>query len=92
MSFSKERQDYHLTPRGWEEGSFQGDALGGKKAVDIPIDRVLTISCYDEKASPHSKPIFYDRIAWESDGEAKIQALIKQFGEKPQWFGYEIMR
>ena len=35
MSFSKECQDYHLTPRGWVKGSFEGDALGGKKEVDI---------------------------------------------------------
>jgi len=92
MSFSKERQDYHLTPRGWEKGSFKGDALGGKKDVDIPIDRVLTISCYDEKSSPYSKSMFYDNITWESDDKAKIDALINQFGDKPNWFGYKKMK
>jgi len=92
MSFSKERQDYHLTPRGWEEGSFEGDALGGKKRVDIPIDRVLTISCYDEKTSPYSEPTFYDRITWKSGDKAKIDVLINQFGSKPKWFGYKKMK
>ncbi|MGA1980603.1 MAG: hypothetical protein ABSG99_08620 [Sedimentisphaerales bacterium] len=92
MSFSKERQDYHLTPRGWEEGSFEGDAIGGKKEVALPIDRVLTISCYDEKSSPYSKSRFYDKIAWESDDKAKIKALKKEFGDKPNWFGYKLMK
>ncbi|MCK5226150.1 MAG: hypothetical protein KAQ89_05485 [Planctomycetes bacterium] len=89
MSFSKERQDYHLTPRGWEEGIFQGDVLGGKKDIDIPADMVLTISCYDEKSYPYSKSMFYDKIIWKSDDKAKMNALIKKFGDKPDWFGYD---
>ena len=92
MSFSKERQDYHLTPQGWEKGSFQGDALGGKKHVDIPKDRVLTISCYDEKSSPFSEPFFYDNISWKSDDEKKIDALTEKYGVKPDWFGYKQMK
>jgi len=89
MSFSKERQDYHLTPRGWEEGAFQGDVLGGKKDVEIPQDRVLTISCYDEISSPYSKPSFYDKITWKSNNQQKIIALTKEFGDRPDWFGYK---
>jgi hypothetical protein len=66
--------------------------LGGKKDVDIPIDRALTISCYDEQSSPYSKSRFYDRIAWESDDKAQIKALKKEFGDKPNWFGYKLMK
>jgi hypothetical protein len=83
MSFSKERQYYHLTPRGWEEGSFEGDAIGRKKEIAIPIDRVLTISCYDEKTSHYSESRFYDTISWKSSDVAKIKDLKKEFGDKP---------
>lgn len=89
MSFSKERQDYHLTPHGWVEGSFEGDTLGGKKHVDTPMDRVLTISCYDEKSSSYSEPFFYDKITWRFDDKNRIDALIKKYGDKPDWFGYK---
>ena len=41
MSLSKERAEYHLTPEGWVEGSFYGDAVGGRVIRDIPEDRVL---------------------------------------------------
>lgn len=58
MSFSKERQDYHLTPKGWIEGTFKGDGIGGAQEVEIPPDRVLTISCYDELSSPYAKKIY----------------------------------
>jgi len=43
MSLSKECQEYHLTPRGWVEGSFKGNAFVGSKNVKIPKDRVLTM-------------------------------------------------
>jgi len=62
MSLSKECQEYHLTPQGWIEGTFNGDAVGGKKEVETPMDRVLTIGCYDEIPSAYSEPYFYDRI------------------------------
>jgi hypothetical protein len=38
MSLSKECQEYHLTPRGWVEGTFKGDALGGSNVVEPPDD------------------------------------------------------
>lgn len=88
MSISKERQDYHLTPRGWIEGSFKGDAFGGATEVPIPPDRVLTIACYDELPAPHSKSKFYDRVVWEAEDKNLIEQLKKKWGERPDWFGY----
>lgn len=44
MSLSKECQEYHLTPAGWGEGSFHGDAIDGKQLVAPPEDRVAAIS------------------------------------------------
>ena len=89
MSLSKESQEYHLTPRGWIEGSFRGDVLGSSKDVGIPKDRVLTIACYDELPSVYSKPYFYDQVVWESEDKQAINHLKKKYGDKPDWFGYE---
>lgn len=91
MSFSKECQEYHLTPRGWTEGSFQGDVLGGSNELPNPSDRVLTIACYDEISSAFSKPRYYDNVVWESEDRNKIAKLRAKWGEKPNWFGYEKM-
>ncbi|MFA5784762.1 MAG: hypothetical protein WC962_07765 [Phycisphaerae bacterium] len=90
MPLSRERQDYHLTPRGWEKGTFVGDNFGGREDVEIPVDRVLTISCYDELSSPYSKSRLYDKIVWKSDDEEKIQILLDKYSNKPDWFGYQV--
>ncbi len=89
MSFSKECQEYHLTPQGWVVGSFMGDALGASEKVEIPQDRVLTIACYDELSSAFSKPYFYDRVIWESEDKDLLEKLKKQYGNRPDWFGYK---
>ena len=91
MSLSKEYQEYHLTPNGWIEGSFKGDAFGGFNKLPNPSDRVLTIACCDEISSPYSKPSYYDNITWESEDKNKIAKLKAKWGEKPNWFGYEKM-
>jgi hypothetical protein len=54
MSLSKERQEYHLTPNGWVEGSFFGDVVGGREELPTPVDRVLTVACYAELPSAFS--------------------------------------
>ncbi len=90
MSFSKERQEYHLTPRGWIEGTFDGGLLGGGlKEVVPPDDRVLTVECYDEMSSSFSQPHFYDRVSWTSEDTDKVESLKKKFGSRPDWFGYK---
>jgi len=89
MSLSKEYQEYHLTPKGWIEGSFKADLFGGSLQKEIPKDRVLTIRCYDEITHPKAKPHLYDKIVWKLDDEERITTLKNKFGEKPKWFGYE---
>jgi hypothetical protein len=89
MSLSKEHQEYHLTPRGWVEGSFKGDALGGFTEVEVPNDRVLTIACYDELPSVYSKPHLYDRVVWESPDKELVNQLKERYGDRPDWFGYK---
>ncbi|TLX72848.1 hypothetical protein E9993_17055 [Labilibacter sediminis] len=89
MSFSKEKQEYHLTPDGWVQGSFYGDALGGKNEVAVPKNRVITIVCIDDKTSPYSETDYYDLISWESKDKQLIKELQKQWGKRPDWFGYK---
>lgn len=89
MSFSKESQEYHLTPKGWVLGSFKGDALGGSEERPIPKDRVLTIICVDELSSPYSSPKYYDRIIWKSDNQELVSETKRKWGNKPDWFGYK---
>jgi|GEM_PF-4305871 len=38
MFLSRERQDYHLTPKGWIEGPFKGNAFGSIQEVEIVRD------------------------------------------------------
>ena len=92
MALSRERQEYHLTPCGWVEGSFKGDALGGSNEVDIPSDRVLTVCCYDELPAFGADPYFYDEIVWKCEDENLIEQLQAEYGKRPDWFGYKMMK
>ena len=92
MSLSKEYQEYHLTLKGWVKGSFQADFLGSSENVVTPDDRFLTIHCYDEQASVYSKSIYYEEKIWESDDKNQIKKLKQRYGEKPDWFGYKMMK
>ncbi len=92
MSLSKECYTYHLTPRGWVEGTFEADTLGSSRIKGTPKDRVLTICCYDEQTSLHSKSFFYDKTVWESDDPNMVKKLTKKYGKKPNWFGYKEMK
>ena len=92
MSVSKERQEYHLTPRGWVEGSFKGDVIGGSNEVPTPPDRVLTIACYDELPSAFSKAYFHDQVVWHTEDRQLVEQLKAKWGERPDWFGYREMK
>jgi hypothetical protein len=92
MSYSKECQEYHLTPSGWVKGTFKGDELGGRTIVPPPEDRVLTVLCYDELSSAYAEPHYYDREAWESDDKDAIRRLKEKFGHRPDWFGYDLKK
>lgn len=85
MALSKEYQYYHLTPKGWISGSFEGDALGGSYQVAIPEDRVLTILFIDEIPAPKVKPIYRTQVDWQSDNVKDIRRLKEEFGELPEY-------
>jgi len=87
VGLSTERQQYHLTPRGWITGTFHPD-MGRPTEVPTPEDRVLTLECVDKQSSIYAKPTAHDFVAWASTDKAAIEELQKQFGEKPDWFGY----
>ena len=90
MSLSKERQEYHLTPGGWIEGTFHRDF--GVDVVPVPEDRVLTICCVDElfrASGTLFESGFRDYVEWESDDKKAIEGLKRKYGEKPDWFGYK---
>lgn len=91
MTLSKEIYEYHLTPNGWVEGSFKGDAIGGETEVEIPVDRVLTIKCYDELPHVFAKPLLYDKIIWKTENKVLLEKLKNQYGKRPDWFGYKQM-
>ena len=90
MSLSIEYYEYHLTPNGWIDGTFQADILGGSIEVEIPIDRVLTIKCYDELISAFSESVYYEEETWKCEDEKLINKLKKIYGN-PNWFGYKHM-
>lgn len=62
MSESDEWTDWHLTPRGWEEGSQKLDFVGYQEKP-VPKDGVMTCRYSEKLSSPFSKS--------KNDGEIK---------------------
>ncbi|WP_446744288.1 hypothetical protein [Silvibacterium acidisoli] len=83
MSASYEYQDYHLTPRGWENGSHREDGTG-KTNVEPPPDRVMTTR-WEETWNIGAKDIKKRLdVTWKSDNKEAIESLIAQFGDSPR--------
>jgi hypothetical protein len=83
MGLSKERYEYHLTSRGWMDGSFYGDVKGGQKMRETPSDRVMTL-VVSEVLDEGLRPNVYDQIAWQSDDQLEIKRLLAEFGDRPK--------
>jgi hypothetical protein len=83
MSASHEWTEWHLTPRGWEEGSTLVD-FGRITQKPPPLDRVLTCKYTVKLSSPFSRFDTTTRIEWKSDNQHIIEELIAQFGECPE--------
>jgi hypothetical protein len=79
---SDEWTDYHLTERGWEEGSLKSDGEGVTH-VDLPDDRVLTIRRHERQGSPYSQMQVWSETEWESDDKKRLKELLAQFGSRP---------
>ncbi|MFL6439340.1 MAG: hypothetical protein ACJ71Q_17320 [Terriglobales bacterium] len=82
MSLSKEWTDWHLTPRGWEEGSTEVD-FGHVTEKDPPPDRVLTSRFSEELSSAYSKMSRWHNERWRSPDEGAVKALLEKFGPPP---------
>ncbi|MGL1900922.1 MAG: hypothetical protein OCC49_02210 [Fibrobacterales bacterium] len=90
MSYEKELQEYHLTPRGWEQGSFNSSS-GFHDPVPIPKDRVLTLGCAEERDYGEDPPEYSESTLWKSEEDSSIVILKKEFGDRPNWYGYKKM-
>ena len=83
MSASHEWTERHLTPRGWEGGSWKID-FGSTHYKEPPPDRVLSCTYHEKLSSVFSQMQKYVDEVWRSDDEAQIKELIEQFGECPE--------
>ncbi len=83
MSLSHEWWEYHLTPKGWIEGSKQLD-FGGEQKKDIPKDRVLSVRFHERLASAFSKSDdWYEEFFRSPNNKELVQSLITKFGALP---------
>jgi hypothetical protein len=83
MSASHEWSEWHLTPRGWERGSWKTD-FGSIHHEDPPPDRVLTCKYHEKVSSSFSQIRKYVEELWRLDYESRIKELIDKFGECPE--------
>ena len=84
MSASHEWTEYHLTPRGWEQGSYQRD-FAKRQDEPPPADRVLT-KIYGERLSSmfSKKPELYENETWRGTDADAIARLQRKFGTCPE--------
>jgi hypothetical protein len=84
MSASNEWTEWHLTPRGWEEGDTKKDFVG-TKTTPTPKDRVLTFRYKEFLSSVYSKPDIGKTMIWRCNDEQLIKNLLDKFGECPNY-------
>ena len=82
MSADRYEQEYHLTPAGWQKGTFffYGKA---QTVIPVPFDRMLTIVKEVEQASGWSPEEISWREDWRSANAAAVDRLLKKFGDHP---------
>jgi hypothetical protein len=81
MAASHDWYEWHLTPRGWEEGSVYQDSP--RKTVEPPADRVETWVADVVIGSTFSKPYRSKKQTWTSSDDEAIRMLREKFGECP---------
>ena len=82
MSASHEWTEYHLTSRGWKQGSWKID-FGDVNKKQPPPDRVLSCVYHEKLSSVFSQMSRYVDEIWRSNDKAKVNELLKEFGECP---------
>lgn len=83
MSLSDEWTEWHLTPRGWEEGSTQID-FGNRTNRPRPNDAVLSVKYREIVASMYSKCERTRHETWRSRDPTTVDALLAKYGECPE--------
>lgn len=83
MSAINEWTEWHLTPRGWEQGTEKTDFASSTKIVAPPSDRVLTCRYYEYLSSVFSAVDKGVNEIWRSSQEKLIKELLQKFGSCP---------
>jgi hypothetical protein len=76
--------EWHLTPRGWEQGSQKREFSAQLKKVEASYDRVLTCR-YHENVTINS--VWMQKHVsevWKNSNQQQIDKLIEQFGFCPE--------
>jgi hypothetical protein len=84
MSLSSEWFYYHLTPRGWVEGTEQLD-FGAGVERPVPDDRVMTVVFHESLSSIFSQPARSAYVEWRHSASRSIKRLQERFGAPPHW-------
>lgn len=77
MYSSYEWAEWHLTPRGWEQGSYRTDFK--RETLPEPEDRVKTVTYTESSGRGHKES---HRVDWEGD-PGQIAELEAKFGGPP---------
>lgn len=88
IAASNEWIEYHLTPRGWEEGSRKDDGQPIKERP-IPPDRVKSAKDIEYQAHGLADVEQSIEITFRSDDRAQVQALTEKFGSFAEYVGYK---
>lgn len=83
MSLSKEWTIWHLTPRGWGEGSTRMDGIGVQE-VPPPPDRVLSVEWEEEQTSMYGKTRRLQTEVWRSPDGGEVARLFALHGPPPE--------
>jgi len=84
MSASNEWFEYHLTVRGWINGSEKLDVVGIKEK-QLPHDRVLTLRFHDYLSSSFSGMDRWYEEQFRSEDDYLVNELLNKFGEIPEY-------
>jgi hypothetical protein len=77
MAIRKEWTEWHLTPRGWEQGSTRREGRGNDWR-DEPADRLLSYQHIEIHASGGQPSTFQSKISTEETWRTKDPAALQQ--------------
>lgn len=89
MAIRKEWTEWHLTPRGWEQGSTRREGRGNEWR-DEPADRLLSYQHIEIHGSAGQPPAIQTKITTEETWRTKdpaalqrLEAALGQYGAAP---------